>query len=69
MMGFKAAAGRCAGLRRGANHRGGPALMPQGKGDGLSCNYVTLGEKIKSKKIHVYFKDTHKKTVGIYERV
>ena len=45
------------------------SLMPQGKGDGLSCNYVTLEEKIKSKKIHVYFKDTHKKTVGIYEHV
>ena len=65
MTGFTAAAGRCAGLRRGTDLRGGPALRPQVSGDSLSCNNITLEEKIKSKKIYVYFKDTHKKIVGV----
>ena len=65
MTGFTAAAGRCAGLRWGTDPRGGTALRPQVRGDSLSCNNITLEEKIKSKKIYVYFKDTHKKIVGV----
>ena len=50
MTGFTAAAGRCAGLRWGTDPRGGTALRPQVRGDSLSCNNITLEEKIKSKK-------------------
>ena len=43
-----------------------PCIDAQVKGDSLSCNNITMEEKIKSRTIYVYFKDTHRKTVGVY---
>ena len=47
---FKAAAGLCAGLRRGANHRGGPFPDAPGEGRRLELQLRHIGRKNKEQK-------------------